>query len=129
MVVSMKDYMTDEIEMYQVEELEGRKVIHYNGYLWLGEEALDEDGVACSWRIDEGTWCGLGGRGSEIAYVDAIEGSISDFVFAQFELVQQYGGIITDEEHDEYARGWCEDAEYLPMDDVTVDTPCGAYWF
>jgi len=125
----MKDYMTDEIEMYQIEEHDGRKVIHYNGWFWLGDEEEDGDGNLCTWRIEEGTWCGLGGRGSEIAYVDSIEGSKFDFIMAQFELVQQYGGPISDEEHDDYARSWCEDAGFLPMDDVTADTPCGAYWF
>lgn len=125
----MPDYLKDEIEMYQVEEYEGRKVIHYNGYFWKDAEEPNEDGVLCSWRIEEGTWCGLGGRDSELAYVDSIEGSIMDFIAEQFEMVQQYGGLITDEEHDEYARSWCEDAEYLRMDDVTVDTPCGMYWF
>ena len=127
--MAIKNYMTDEIEMYQVEMLDGRKVIHYNGFLWRGDEEVREDGEVLTWRIEEGTWCGLGGRGSEIAYVDSIEGSKFDFVMEQFEMVQQYGGTISDEEHDEYARSWCEDAEYLPMDDVTVDTPCGAYWF
>jgi len=115
-----KDYMTEDIEMYWVEEIDGRKVIHYNGYLWY------DDGT---WHEEEGSGCGLGGRGSEVAYVDAIEGSIYDFVWKQFERVQQYGGPITDEEHEAYARGWCENATYLPMDEVTVDTPCGTYWY
>ena len=125
----MKNYLTDEIDMYQVEEDDGRKVIHYNGYFWIGDEVEKENGEKCIWRIEEGTWCGLGGRGSEIAYIDAIEGSISEFIYEQFAIVQQYGGPISDKEHEVYARGWCEDAEYLPINEVTVDTPCGAYWF
>ena len=38
----MKNYLTDEIDMYQVEEDDGRKVIHYNGYFWIGDEVEKE---------------------------------------------------------------------------------------
>ena len=115
-----------EFEMYQVEELDGRKVIHYNGFIWHDDDP-DEDGF--TWRVEEGTWCGLGGRGSEVAYVDGIEGSNLDFVMRQFERVQQYGGGIPDEEADERMMAWREDGTELHMDLVTVDTPCGTYWF
>ena len=124
-----KNYLTDEIEMYQVEEIQGRKVIHYNGYFWYDGAEQNDDGAMCSWRIEEGTGCGLGSRGSEVAYVDEIKGDKYDFIWEQFEFVQQYGGLITDEEHEAYARSWCENAEYRPMNEVTVDTPCGMYWY
>lgn len=114
------------LETYQVEEHDGRKVIHYNGYFWCDAEP-DVDGY--TWRLEEGTWCGLGGRGSEIAYVDAIEGSIMEFVMEQFEMVQQYGGGISDEEAEEGIAWWKENGMELHMDDVTPDTPCGLYWF
>ena len=116
-------------ETYQVEEHDGRKVIHYNGYFWGGDEEPNEDGVMCTWRCEEGTWCGLGGRGSEIAYVDAIEGSNMDFLMEQFEMVQQYGGVITDGEYEEATAWWRAEGSELHMDNVTVDTPCGMYWF
>lgn len=108
------------IETYSVELLDNRKVIHYNGYFWHGEG---------TWHVEEGSGCGLGARGSEIAYVDSIDGSNYDFLWSQFELVQQYGGPISDEEYEDSASWWRENATELDMDDVTVDTPCGLYWY
>lgn len=121
------------IEIYQVEMHDGRKVIHYDGFIgdYCGP---NEDGVECGWSIEEGCGCGIGGGfgpdgWGEFAFVDEIQGSKYEFVFDLFERVQQFGGPITDEEYAELVADLKESAVELDMESVTVDTPCGMYWY
>ena len=114
------------METYSVEMLMGRKVVHYNGYYWHDGEPTEE---GFTWRIEEGCGCGLGSRGSEVAFVDEHAGNMAEFIWEQFELVQQYGGGISDEEASDGMAWWRENGTELHMDDVTVDTPCGLYWY
>lgn len=118
------------IEIYAVEEHDGRKVIHYDGFLWAGEKEPNHDGIMCTWRREYGKWCGLGGDLHDtIAYVDSIEGSKAEFILYLFETVQQYGGLITDDEYDDEIAWLKEGGTELHMDDVTPETPCGLYWY
>ena len=94
------------IETYQVEEFDGRKIIHYNGYTC---------GLPC--RAIEGSFCYIGI--GESNYERACE---------EFENVQQYVTEMDDEELLDYEFSW-KIHERLHMNDVTMDTPCGLYWF
>ena len=105
-------------ELYRIEDVDGRKAIHYHGFLWD-----DGDGP----HVEEAAFCGLGGRGTPVAYIDSIQGSKYAFMCDLLEQVHQYGGPIPDEDMDGYIAAW--GGRELHMDDVTCDTPCGAYWF
>ena len=94
------------IETYQVEEFDGRKIIHYNGYTC---------GLPC--RAIEGSFCYIGI--GESNYERACE---------EFENVQPYVTEMDDEELLDYEFSW-KIHERLHMNDVTMDTPCGLYWF
>lgn len=119
------------IDIYEVEERGGRKVIHYNGFLWEGDIEPNDEGIMCSWRREYGKWCGIGGDMYDtIAYVDEIDGSKVSFVVDWlFALCQQYGGLISDQEYEDELVWLKECGTELHMDDVTADTPCGLYWY
>lgn len=101
------------IEMYQVEMQGLRKVIHYHGFT----HARMDDGKP--FGATEGTFC----------YVEIGDGNYRR-ACEEFELVQQYEREFgTAEELAEYEDGVNGPRNYLHMDDVTQDTPCGIYWF
>ena len=96
------------IETYQVEQQDGRKVIHYNGYTC---------GLPC--RAIEGSFC----------YVEIGDDNYRR-ACDEFEKVDQYVTVFDtdDEELLVYEDDWKKHG-HLHMDDVTQDTPCGMYWF
>ena len=101
------------IETYQVEEEDGRKVIHYNGFTW----ARQDDNLP--YAATKGTFC----------YVEVGKDNYNRACEA-FEKVQQYqqdfasAGELLDYESD-----WKTQGVHLHMDYVTHETPCGMYWF
>lgn len=103
------------IETYQVEEHDGRKFIHYNGYTWARQVDDDDD----KWyAATEGTFCCV--EIGEDNYKRACE---------ELELVNQYQYDMTEAELLDYEFSWKVYGEHLHMDDVTQNTPCGMYWF
>lgn len=109
------------VEMYQVEELLGRKIIHYNGYTWargLYEGLVHGNRCNKSFAATEGTFCYI--EVGDDNYIRACE---------EFERVQQYINELDEEELLEYEDEWKSRGSYLHMDAVTHETPCGFYWF
>ena len=98
------------IDTYQVEYMDGRKIIHYNSFTW------ERDDDRLPYAVTKGCWCYV--EIGEDNYKRALE---------KFDLVKQYQYDMTLEELLEYEAKWkCE--EHLHMDEVTQDTPCGLYW-
>lgn len=102
------------IETYHVEEYGGQKYIHYNGYTWMRQ---DDDSEGKCYAATEGTGC----------YIPVGEDNYRRACEA-FELVKQYQYDMTEGELLDYECGWKAN-EYLHMNDVAQDTPCGSYWF
>ena len=101
------------IETYQVEERDGRKVIHYNGFSWARQ---DDD---FPYAMTEGSFC----------YVEIGEENYRRACEA-FELVQQcQEDFANADELLDAESCWKRMGNHLHMDDVTQDTPCGMYWF
>lgn len=109
------------IETYQVEEDDGSKVIHYNGFTWarqLYEGLVHGETVEKPYAATEGTFCYV--EIGDENYRRACE---------EFERVKQYQYDMDEDELLYYEDDWKFDGGYLHMDDVTQETPCGAYWF
>ena len=109
------------IETYQVEEDDGRKVIHYNGFTWarqLYEELFHDTVVEKPYAATEGAFC----------YVEVGEDNF-ERACDEFERVKQYQYDMDEDELLSYESDWKLNGNHLHMDDVTQDTPCGMYWF
>lgn len=109
------------IETYQVEEHDGRKVIHYNGFTWarqLWEGIVNGNEVEKEYAVTEGAYC----------FVEIGDGNYERACEA-LELVKQYVYDMDEGETLDYEFHWKSNGEHLLMDDVTQDTPCGMYWF
>ena len=108
--------MAEEVDTYSIEEHEGRKYVHYNGYTFTeGEEHVPGK----PWRAVEFSFL----------YVDVAETlaegkSVKDACYGKAEGWKQYWEDLTEEEAAEcYA-----DAVRLPLGEVTEETPCGRYY-
>lgn len=112
-------------EMYTVEMDGGRKVVSYDGFIWDGEETVREDGAACHWRFD---YCNK--RCAVPVSEKGADGmGLFDLLMLEYEKYPQYSDPMTDEEHDGVIANMKEHRVELGADDVTLDTPCGMYWF
>lgn len=101
------------IETYQVERVDDRKVIHYNGYSWPRES-----GEKLPYAFTEGTFC-------------FVEIGAENFGRAceRFAEVHQYQADLDVEQLIEIESFWKTRGRRLHMDAVTQETPCGMYWF
>lgn len=103
------------IEIYRVEKtnLFDGKAIHYNGF------------TSATWD-DEFPFAATEATGCFVEIGDDNYERACD----EFELCQQYGRYFrTAEELIEYEDSAKHGFNYLHMDHVTQDTPCGTYWF
>ena len=101
------------IETYTVEDHDGDKVIHYNGFTW----ARFDDDLPYSFTV--GAFC----------YVEIGEDNYRRACEA-FESVQQYqDDFATADALLDVEDYWKRVGNHLHMDEVTHDTPCGMYWF
>lgn len=112
-------------DMYTVAMDGGRKVVSYEGFIWDGEETVREDGTTCHWRFD---YC------NERCTVPVSEKGadgmgLLELLMLEYEKYPQYSEPITDEVHDILIAHVKEHRVELNADDVTLDTPCGEYWF
>ena len=107
---------TPQVETYNVEVIEGRKYVHYNGYTFT--EGV-EDVPGKPWRAVE-----FRGLYVDVAGTLASGKSIAD---ACLELsvrrVQDWYDLTEAEAAEYYAN-----AARLPLDEVTEETPCGWYY-
>ena len=112
--------VTRDIDNYSIEVVDGRKVIHYNGFTWLNqvhwpdEVPFECDGPAPEYVAEEMTFC----------YVPLKEYD-KERLASEMELVQQYQyPLATEKDVLEYLEG----AVHLPLNEVDEDTPLGSYW-
>ena len=104
------DWLTRDRDFYCIEEMDGQKVIHYEGCTYLHDNG--------SIVLNEMTFC----------YVPVHEYSknrLDDAAVA----VQQYSYIAIDDVSDLYKNYFSDGRPtYLPLKKVTEETPCGNYW-
>jgi hypothetical protein len=106
--------VTRNIDNYIIEVVDGRKVIHYNGFTWPNEGSIEHDGKVPGYLADEMTWC-------FIPVSEYRKGRLDE----EMALVQQYQyPLDTREDVARYLKG----AEHLPLREANEDTPCGEYW-
>jgi len=113
-------------EMYTIEMDGDEKVIVYDGYYWVGEKEIrDEDGAECYYRFDYcNKWCAI-----PVSEEDGCGLGLFGLLMLEYEKCPQYSEPLTDEEYDERIALMKEHSTELDADEVTEDTPCGAYWF
>lgn len=106
-----------EYNTYNVEYIEGEKFVHYNGYVYRTEP--NEDGE--EWRAIEFAWAY-----APVAPTLAAGKTMRDAVDAILEAAEHKQYIYDLDELE--AESYRSDAVLLPLQNVTVDTPCGWYW-
>ena len=112
-------------EMYTIELDGDQKVMSYDGYFWIGEEEIRDDGAECHWRFDYcNKWCAV-----PVSENGADGLGLFDLLMLEYEKYPQYSDPVTDDEHAEDVAYMKEHRTELDADDVTEDTPCGMYWF
>ena len=107
--------MAAETETYNVEVIEGRKYVHYNGYTFEGAE----DVPGKPWRAVEFRWLYV-----DVAETLAKRKSIADACKELSERRVQDWHDLTEAEAADYSAG----ATRLALDEVTEETPCGSYF-
>ena len=111
-------------EHYQVEvDGDGRKSVHYTGFLWRRDNADGEvgaDGEPLDYACTTGSWCFVPVAGNE--------GRLEEAVAEAFERVQQYQEDLTEAGYLDYMESWGA-CPALHLDDVTEETPEGAYHY
>ena len=106
--------VTKDIDNYTIEMVGGRKVIHYNGFTWENEHAIEHDGVIPDYLADEMTFCFIPvGEYSKERLADEMA------VVTQY----QYPLATADD-----VRRYLSGLEHLPLSEVCEDTPLGSYW-
>lgn len=106
-----------ERELYYVEEVDGKKLVHVSAYVW---PRSDGDGYV----ITEYTFCYI--PLAEMVRMDDEE--LWDYVNDMEADVKQYEREVSAEEIQDYIDEEWYMAERLDYKDLTEDTPCGAYW-
>lgn len=102
------------IDNYVIEHVGGRKVIHYNGFVWPNEHGIEYDDEVPEYLADEMTFC----------YVPVDEYT-KERLNGDMELVKQYQyPLFAGKDALEYLSG----LEHLPLSEVNEDTPYGNYW-
>lgn len=112
-------------EMYTVEMDGDKKVISYDGYYWVGEEEIRDDGAECCWRFD---YCNKRCAVPVSAERDCGL-SLFDLLMLEYEHYPQYSDPLTDEECAESIALMKKRGTELDADEVSENTPCGSYWF
>lgn len=120
-------------ELYQVEEDDNGKYIHYNGFLWQRDNAMGEcdekTGEPLDYALTEGSGCYAYLRDIEKAFwIEDEAHRISDFIDEKFSEVVQYQTDMGETEYNESMSSWAQ-CPYLDIDEVTQDTPCGMYYY
>ena len=106
-----------EYDTYNIEWIDGAKVVRYNGYVY--HAGPNEDGK--EWRAIEFAWAY-----APIAATLAAGGTMRNACDAILEAAEHKQYIYDlDELEAESYRG---DAVLLPLENVAEDTPCGWYW-
>lgn len=112
-------------EMYTVEMDGNQKAMSYDGYYWIGEEEIREDGAECHYRFDYcNKWCAI----PVTEECDCGLG-LFDLLMLEYEKYPQYSEPLTDEEYAENVALMKEHSTELNADEVSENTPCGSYWF
>jgi len=106
----MKQDHKRDIDYYSIEEFEDGKFIHYSSFSYVYEPD-DDDIPETAIMQHELTFC----------YIPISDYCKDGLDIAQ-ERVQQYTTIIP------FDLVKDDPGEYLPLKDVTEDTPCGDYW-
>ena len=114
---------------YSIEMDGNEKVIHYHGFSY--EHGWNDDGVA-EYSFVDLTWCYV-----PLADVVAEEGSARyELLYDNAALVQQYQGEFPEwkarhilSTYYGNSDGTSSPGTELKLEDLTMDTPCGNYWF
>ena len=110
---------------YTIEEYEGRKCFHYEGFACSGyEDEPNEDNT----RLIDLTWLFI--PVEEMATItcdeiDELEADVQQYIFdglTDVGIKRMVANYFCDE-NGNYSPG-----KYLPFREVNEDTPCGNYW-
>ena len=106
-----------EVELYEVHDTvsgllsEPSKAVKYLGHVYPHESG--------GYTITEISFCSM-------LLSDALDQGVADALEALAETCQQYAGEFGLDEVDDYLRA--TQPSFLPMRDVSTDTPTGVYW-
>ena len=114
-----------ERDWYSIEMDNGEKVIHYHGFSYPND---DED----VWSFVDLTFCYV-----PLADVVAEEGNArGDLLNDNAALVKQYQDEVTETKAEGISEAYYGEADgtsspgtHLKLEDLTMDTPMGHYWF
>jgi hypothetical protein len=103
-----------EIDNYNICLIDGRKVIHYNGFTRSNEGGTEFDGAIPKYLAEEMILC----------YVPVDEYSAERLALEMEAVTQYLYPLTTENDVTNYLIG----ATHLPLREVNEKTPCGDYW-